>query len=101
MRIGIGIHIGEAIVGSMGPPETPIVSALGDNVNIAARLESQTKEFGVPLVVSAAVAEFSGADLAPFARHTVAVKGRQQSIEVYAVDNPGAITITDQTAAAE
>ncbi|MBT7249083.1 MAG: adenylate/guanylate cyclase domain-containing protein, partial [Rhodospirillaceae bacterium] len=56
LRIGMGIHIGEAIVGSMGPPETPIVSALGDNVNIAARLESQTKEFGVPLVVSAAVA---------------------------------------------
>ena len=35
LKIGIGIHTGEAIVGSMGQNSSPIVSALGDNVNIA------------------------------------------------------------------
>ncbi|MDA0241757.1 MAG: adenylate/guanylate cyclase domain-containing protein, partial [Proteobacteria bacterium] len=61
LRMGIGIHSGEAIVGKMGPPETPILSALGDNVNIAARLEASTKEFGVSLVVSAETFKMSGA----------------------------------------
>ena len=46
IRIGIGIHTGVAIIGRMGPPKQPIISALGDTVNIAARVESLTKEIG-------------------------------------------------------
>src|SRR5205823_4406129 len=38
LRIGIGIHTGEAIIGQMGPPKMPILTALGDAVNTAARL---------------------------------------------------------------
>jgi adenylate cyclase len=52
LAIGVGIHTGEAIVGRMGPPKTPILSAVGDSVNTTARLEGTTKELGVPLVVS-------------------------------------------------
>jgi len=88
LRIGVGLHAGKAIVGSMGPPASPIVSALGDNVYIAARLESQTKELGVPLVVSSIVAERSGIDFSGFDRHTIQVKGRDRSIDVFAVDRP-------------
>jgi len=91
LKIGIGIHTGEAIVGSMGPPASPIVSALGDNVNVAARLEAQTKEFDVPLVVSADTATFGGIDLSGFRVHRIQVKGREREIEVYAVDNPDQI----------
>jgi adenylate cyclase len=40
LRIGIGIHLGEAITGAMGPPKSQIISAIGDTVNTAARLES-------------------------------------------------------------
>ena len=46
LRIGIGVHAGEAIVGTMGPPSSPNYSAIGDNINIAARLEAKTKELG-------------------------------------------------------
>ncbi len=88
LRIGIGIHTGQAIVGSMGPPETPIVSALGDNVNIAARLESLTKEFGVPLVMSNSVARYAGLDGDVGEAHTVPVKGRAEPITVHAVSTP-------------
>lgn len=87
LRIGIGIHAGEAIVGSMGPPETPIVSALGDNVNIAARLESQTKEFGVPLVISARIAEYGGLDVSGLGMEEVPVKGRERPVRVYPVSD--------------
>ncbi len=89
LRIGIGIHAGEAIVGSMGPPATPIVSALGDNVNIAARLESQTKEFGVPLVMSARVAEYGDMDASSLTMREVPVKGRERPVRVYSVVEPG------------
>nr|NIO43573.1 adenylate/guanylate cyclase domain-containing protein [Burkholderiales bacterium] len=64
------------------------VSALGDNVNVAARLESQTKEFGVPLIVSAETAQLSGLDFSKFDMHKIQVKGRARKIAVYAVDNP-------------
>jgi len=85
LRIGIGIHAGEAIVGSMGPPTTPIVSALGDNVNVAARLESQTKEFGVPLLISARVVEYGGFDASDLTLDEVPVKGRERPVRVYPV----------------
>jgi adenylate cyclase len=52
LNIGIGIHTGEAIIGQMGPPKTPVLTALGDAVNTAARLESATKELQAPVVVS-------------------------------------------------
>ncbi len=93
LKIGIGIHTGEAIVGSMGPPASPIISALGDNANVAARLESQTKEFGVPLVVSADTARYSGIDFSKFPKHKIQVKGRDGAITVYAVDTPEALSV--------
>ena len=95
LQIGIGIHAGEAIVGSMGPPQTPIVSALGDNVNIAARLEAQTKELGAPLVISARTAGYAGVDLSGFKLHNIHVKGRDQPLDVYAVDTMDSIEVPD------
>jgi adenylate cyclase len=91
LRIGIGIHTGNAVVGSMGPPDAPIVTALGDNVNVAARLEAQTKELAVPLVISAETARLGGVDLSAFPLHTIQVKGRVRPLDVYAVDDPAEI----------
>jgi adenylate cyclase len=93
LKIGIGIHTGVAIVGSMGPSASPTVSALGDSVNVAARLEAQTKEFGVPLVVSAETAEFSKIDFSKFPKHRIQVKGRERKIVVYAVDKPETLSV--------
>ena len=53
LRVGIGVHTGEAIIGQMGPPKTPILTALGDAVNTAARLEGSTKELNAPIAISA------------------------------------------------
>jgi adenylate cyclase len=88
LSMGIGIHSGEAIVGRMGPPDAPIVSALGDNVNIAARLESLTKTLDCPLVVSEITAKRAAVDLSAYELHTSAVRGRAQPIQVYAVTDP-------------
>jgi len=86
LRIGIGIHAGEAIVGSMGPPATPIRSAIGDNINIAARLEALTKDFGARLVVSAETVELAGKDYSQHRREDIQVRGRQQKLAVFVVE---------------
>jgi len=88
LAIGIGIHTGQAIVGRMGPPKTPIISAIGDSVNTTARLESTTKELGVPLVVSAET--LRAAELHTSAMLTeVSLRGRAGTVEVIALDEAG------------
>jgi adenylate cyclase len=86
LRIGIGIHFGEAIVGSMGPPRSQIITAIGDTVNTAARLESLTKEFDCVLVLSRRAAEAAGLDLRDHKLSEAAVKGRTQTVEFYPLD---------------
>lgn len=93
LRMGIGLHCGDAIVGQMGPPKTPIITALGDNVNIAARLEAMTKEFGVQVVVSADTAAAADIDFSAYHRHDVDVRGRETQIGVYAVEDSKSIPV--------
>ena len=87
LRIGIGIHFAEAIVGAMGPPHSQIITAIGDTVNTAARLEGLTKDYDCSLIVSRRAAEAAGLDLRDRKLHEVAVKGRVQKVEFYALES--------------
>jgi len=88
LRIGIGVHAGVAIVGTMGPPDAPIRSAIGDNINIAARLEGMTKAYRCTLVVSEDTLRAAGIDPRGAPLHRVRVRGRNERLNVYAVDDP-------------
>jgi adenylate cyclase len=88
LKIGIGVHAGVAIVGTMGPPEAPIYSAIGDNINIAARLEGMSKAYGCVLVVSADTLREADADPGDAPLHQVKVRGRESRLAVYAVADP-------------
>jgi adenylate cyclase len=88
LRIGIGMHAGVAIVGTMGPPEAPIHSPIGDNINIAARFEGMTKAYACVLVVSADTLAHAGIEPKDAPLHRVRVRGRSERINVYAVPDP-------------
>lgn len=85
LRIGIGIHHAEAIVGSMGPPNSQIVSAIGDTVNVCARLESLSKVHGVPLIVSREAAQAARLDTGDATLHDSALSGRRGTVRFYAL----------------
>jgi adenylate cyclase len=86
LKIGIGIHHDEAIVGAMGPPKSQIVTAIGDTVNTCARLESLTKEYNCTVIVSRQAAEAAGLDVSGRELLETPVKGRVGKVEFYALD---------------
>jgi adenylate cyclase len=75
----------------MGPPATPLLSAIGDTVNVAARLEAETKRQRCVLVISSACARAAGVDLSEFPQHTVTVRGRSEPVTYYAIADPAAL----------
>ncbi len=82
LRIGIGIHTGPAIVGEMGYGKAVSVTAVGDSVNTASRLESLTKTYACELVISEAVALRAGIDLGAAPRHEIEIRGRVERLVV-------------------
>jgi adenylate cyclase len=82
LRIGIGLHFGPTIVGEIGYGKAVSLTAVGDAVNTASRLETAAKEHACELVVSEALVERAGVDLSAFPRHEIAVRGREQMLAV-------------------
>jgi adenylate cyclase len=82
LRIGIGIHTGPAIVGEMGYGTAISITAVGDSVNTASRIESLTKTFTCELVISEAVVLRAGIDLSTAPRHEIEIRGRVERLVV-------------------
>ena len=82
LRIGIGIHTGPAIVGEMGYGTAVSITAVGDSVNTASRVEGLTKTYACELVISEAVALRAGVDLGAAPRHEIEIRGRVEELVV-------------------
>ncbi len=91
LRIGVGIHCGPAVVGRMGYGSTVHVTAIGDTVNVASRLQDATKEYGCPLVLSEEVAKRSALITAALQRRDLTVRNRREALTVFAVDDLAAL----------
>jgi adenylate cyclase len=72
----------------MGPPTAQNFSAIGDDINVTARLESLTKEYNVPLIISESAAISAGLDVSALPRHEAEVRGRDGAIAIYTVTEP-------------
>jgi class 3 adenylate cyclase len=89
---GVGIHTGEAVLGSIGVPQRSDFTAVGDTPNTAARLQELTKQYGVELVISdSTVARLDGT-LTARALGEASVRGRREGVTLYTIDRQGAPT---------
>ena len=82
LRLGIGIHVGHAVVGRMGYGDSLYFTAVGDTVHVAARLEQATKDYGCELVISEDVVTRAELDAGAFAQHEVALRNRATPVLV-------------------
>jgi len=101
IRYGIGIHGGDVIVGDIGFKEHTVFTALGDPVNVAARLQELTKSLDCRVVISEEVCDAAGIAPAALARREVAIRGREEPMNVCCVEDPAALTALVDGAAAK
>jgi len=83
IQIGIGINSGEAIIGNMGSEQRFDYTAIGDAVNIAARLESGTKAAGVDVLIGFSTRKGSSIKLKPLS--PIEAKGKAEKLKVYTI----------------
>jgi adenylate cyclase len=83
--IGVGLHTGEAVCGSIGTPRRQEYTAIGDTVNAASRLEGATKDLSVVIAASEATVRAAGPGVRTGKRETLTLKGRAEPIVVHEV----------------
>jgi adenylate cyclase len=85
LRIAIGLHAGPAIVGQMGHGKVSSLTAIGDTINTASRLEGLAKERDVQLAVSADLVRIAGISIPHHVSEDIEIRGREAKLETWIV----------------
>ena len=85
LRIAMGMHAGPAIIGQIGYGRASSLTAVGDTINAASRLEGFAKEYDAQLAVSADVVRYAGLPLADHESYHIAIRGRAGTLETLIV----------------
>ncbi len=95
INIGIGLNTGMCCVGNMGSTQRFDYSVLGDTVNLAARLEGQSKNYGVGIVVGPET-QLAAAESATIELDLIAVKGKQEPVNIFGLIGDADLAKSDQ-----
>ncbi len=85
LRIGIGLHVGQLVIGRIGHPDSASLTVIGRPVNVASRLEALSKEKGCQLVLSRDLARMAGVQAKGIPTEHVTVRGASEALEVLLV----------------
>src|SRR6185436_1835659 len=85
LEIGVGINTGQGVVGNMGSDVRFDYTVLGDSVNLASRIEGQTKTYGYPIIIGSQTNAQVGERLATRPRDLIQVKGKREPEQIFAL----------------
>jgi adenylate cyclase len=85
INVGVGLNTGTCVVGNMGSDLRFDYSVLGDSVNLASRLEGQSKEYGFPIIVGSKTALAVKDKFAILELDFIMVKGKKEPEVIYAI----------------
>ncbi len=85
INVGVGLNTGICVVGNMGSDLRFDYSVLGDSVNLASRLEGQSKEYGFPIIVGSRTALAAKEKFAILELDFIMVKGKKEPEVIYAI----------------
>ena len=83
IKIGLGLHAGNVVLGRIGPVGAGALTVIGEAVNTASRLESLTSSMGLQLIISKQVADLSGANLRADVETDTNIRGLQKPVAIY------------------
>jgi class 3 adenylate cyclase/nitrite reductase/ring-hydroxylating ferredoxin subunit len=83
--IGIGVHYGEAVIGTLGSSSKERLTAIGDTVNVASRIEAANKEAGTRLLISSELYELIKDDVIMEDFIRVKLRGTQERVSLYEI----------------